>query len=184
METYAICGEHVLFAVTSDNLNQDSKSITLSTETVLECAKVIKQIGIDSKKPTTGIYLCPNCNNFGFPSIYTLVEPDQRTGLCTDCANKLRLNERFIVDGMTMEIRLKPPTPKVVCDQEEIFQKVIQAETELKAIKKERSWHLRACRAGICPECGTEISPHNDKDLYTEYKCSKCSFSIWEDVNK
>jgi len=41
--------------------------------------------------------LCPNCNNYGVPSIYTLTESDRKIDLCTDCANRLRADGRHTV---------------------------------------------------------------------------------------
>lgn len=42
-------------------------------------------------------YLCPNCNEYGYPSIYNFIEFDRKIGLCTGCANRLRADGRHIV---------------------------------------------------------------------------------------
>ena len=42
-------------------------------------------------------YLCPNCNNYGVPSIYRLIKLDHEIDLCTGCANRLRADGKHTV---------------------------------------------------------------------------------------
>jgi ribosomal protein L32 len=186
METYAICGEHVLFARTSDRSDRGSKAITLSRKIVSECADEIART-VPEENPYTflNMRLCPNCNNYGFPSTYILVEPDQSTDLCTGCANRLRTDGRHIVDEATMEISPSIVTAQPKYSSDEIHQKVIKAEKELKVDEEKRKWYLRACRVNICPKCGASVVINTiDIDIFTEYKCSICSFVILEDEAK
>ncbi|TET59671.1 MAG: hypothetical protein E3J47_08285 [Candidatus Stahlbacteria bacterium] len=106
METYAITGEHVLFAKPSNRIGYDGQAITLSKKIVLECVEAIKEMDLQKtmndrksleKEWIETSYLCPNCNNYGFPSIYNFIEFDRKIGLCTSCANRLRADGRHTV---------------------------------------------------------------------------------------
>jgi len=132
--------------------------------------------------------LCQNCNSYGFPSIYTLVSKSSRVELCTGCANRIRFDNRYIVNEQTMEISLHAAASTSISlekhsyGSDEIYMKVMRAEIE----KEKKEWYLRACKVGICPKCGCEVkeySPftYDDDVLYNqEYKCTNCSFDTWE----
>ena len=55
----------------------------------------------------SGMYLCFECNGYGFPSAYTLITSDDRLGMCTVCANRLRFDGKHDVNTETMEITRK-----------------------------------------------------------------------------
>ena len=82
--------------ISQDDMD-DYYSATLPfTSLLLCCAKSYACIFI--KDPTIeNRFLCPNCNNYGFSSVYTLMEFDRKIDLCTACANRLRADGRHIV---------------------------------------------------------------------------------------
>ena len=63
---------------------------------------------------------------------------------------------------------------------EGIYRKVIQAEIKAKIEEDEKIWYKRACKAGICPKCGSEVGilvPLNPSTS-ARYGCVGCPFDI------
>jgi hypothetical protein len=182
MESYRIGNKYVIFTKPDGSLGTG-----ISKEAILKCAEEIKRTNQEPRNyyPTDNVYLCINCNNYGFPSVYTLITPTLKTGLCTECANGLRNDGKHDVDTTKMEIRPKtsdvlPAMPLGYIPAEclspmEIQERVIQAEKEIKEREEKRKWQWRACEAGICPDCGCGV-------VYgiTEYRCKACNFTIKE----
>jgi hypothetical protein len=178
METYEICGEHILFAKTNVYLQKDTVSITLQKKTVLECADEIART-VPKENPYTfsNMRLCLSCNSYGFSSTYTKITPEgDKLDLCTSCANRMRTDGFHIVDQETMTIQLRRTVKEHKYSSNEIHQRVIQAEKETEEKGKRRRWYLRACKAGVCPKCGKRVK---NIDFYpNSYECKSCSFKI------